>query len=164
MRDAAQRLAWILRCATGVLLVGVLLAQYAPLGPLAQSGLGEPHDGCTEQACHCGDDCACDHCTHHHGAAEAGAAAHDSDAPGGEAEQHARHGSGRIEAPSFRSCGPGAPGLAGMFVLAKTLFPPAPAPAASLRGAHDTPSSRLSKLTPQRRPDDIFHPPKKHIG
>lgn len=145
----AQRLARVPGRAVAVLVVGVLLLQQVPLQPLAHLVTGGPRQGCTEQVCHCKEDrCTCEHCTEHGQVSSAHNSADTGDGGG----------------PAMRSsCGTVGQGPLGVLVIAKTLIAPAPSAPALLFPAATYPLL-CSALAPQRRADDIFHPPKRRIG
>ena len=143
---------------TAVMIAGVLLMQHLPAQPfLNKLTAGPGHGGCTEQVCHCDDDCSCTHCAHDHEAA-------------GPSETGATTGSATTErapspeSPTMRSCGGVAPGSPGVLVVSKSLF----APAMSLKAASwSSPPAYLSwrgVAAPQQVADELFRPPRRRIG
>lgn len=154
MRTPAQRLGQAVCRAAGVLVVGALLMQHVPVGPLAQQWTSHANGGCTEQVCYCGADCTCAHCDQHGGK-------EGSNAP----SESAGEQPDPSDELAFRSCDGSSQGPAGVFVVSKSLVAPGPLPmTTALRAEALAPSRPPAALVSQRRGDDVFRPPKPRIG
>ena len=156
MHPWTRHMHWAMGRAAGVIVVGVLLLQYVPVGLLAQQWTdgGDMHHGCTEQVCHCGPRCTCSNCVHH------------GEAPPNRETGDPASGDGLTgDGLTLRSCGGGpAQGPTGAFVAAKSIAHPAPPGPAVPPRAEKTTLRLHESLVPQRLVDDIFHPPKERIG